>query len=110
MPSTSFVVLTIFGCGVATWLSRVLPFFLLKKFTLSEKLIEFLSFVPVVIMSALWFSGLFEQNLGHLPKINFPELLASIPTVISAVISKNLLVIVLVGMTSLALLRLIGLG
>ncbi|KRM79096.1 hypothetical protein FD36_GL000886 [Fructilactobacillus sanfranciscensis DSM 20451] len=66
---------------------------------------EFLSFVPVVIMSALWFNGLFVQHLGHLPSLNIENLLASIPTVISAIISKNLLVIVAVGILSLAIIR-----
>lgn len=108
MPSFNFVLLTIIGCGIATWTSRVLPFFLLKRMKLSDKVVEFLSFVPIVIMSALWFSGLFEQDLGHLPSINVPELIASVPTVISAIVSKNLLVIVLVGMVSLAVIRMIA--
>lgn len=107
MLSFNFVLLTIFGCGLATWLSRVLPFWALRKVNLSPKVVEFLSFVPIVIMSALWFENLFHQNLGHLPTIDYPNLLASIPTVISAIISKSLLVIVVVGIISLAVVRLI---
>ncbi|WP_429970298.1 AzlD domain-containing protein [Fructilactobacillus sp. Tb1] len=107
MPSFEFVLLVIIGCGIVTWLTRVIPFILLKKFELPISFVEFLSFVPVVIMSALWFSGIFVQHLGHFPSVNVENLLASIPTVISAIISKNLLVIVAVGIISLALIRLI---
>ena len=105
MLSFKFVLLVIVGCGLVTWLTRVIPFILLKKFELPISFVEFLSFVPVVIMSALWFNGLFVQHLGHLPSLNIENLLASIPTVISAIISKNLLVIVADGILSLAIIR-----
>ena len=105
MLSFNFVLLTIVGCGLATWLSRVLPFWVLRKVKLSPRVIEFLSFVPIVIMSALWFENLFHQHLGHLPTIDIPNFIASIPTVISAIISKSLLVIVVVGIISLAIVR-----
>ncbi|WP_125771291.1 AzlD domain-containing protein [Companilactobacillus furfuricola] len=105
MLSFNFVLMTIVGCGLATWLSRVLPFWVLRKVKLSPRVIEFLSFVPIVIMSALWFENLFHQHLGHLPTIDFPNLIASVPTVFSAIISKSLLVIVIVGIISLAVVR-----
>jgi Predicted membrane protein len=106
MPSTEFVLWTIIACGVATLLSRILPFVLLKKFNLPAKVVEFLSFVPITIMAALWFEGLFKQNLGHLPTINYENLIASIPTVLTAILTKKLLLIVVVGIISLALVRL----
>ena len=106
MSSSNYLFLTIGGCGIATWLSRVLPFILLKKFTLPKAVVEFLSFVPIVIMSTMWFSNLFTAQPGQLPKINMEYLIASVPTLVSAVISKSLLVIVIVGIASLALLRL----
>lgn len=105
MPSISFIVITIIGSGIVTWLSRILPFWILRKVKLSPKIIEFLSFVPIVIMSALWFENLFHQHLGHLPSIDMPNFLASVPTVLSAIISKSLLVIVIVGIISLAVVR-----
>lgn len=106
MPSFNFVLLTIIGSGLLTWLGRVSPFLILKRFNLSPRVIEFLGFVPIVIMSALWFENLFIQHLGHLPSINWPNLIASVPTLISAVVLKNLLIIVIVGVVSLAILRL----
>ena len=75
--------------------------------SLPQIVVEYLSFVPVVIMSALWISNLFIQNLGHLPSVNWNNLLASIPTVLAAFLTKNLLVIVLVGVFSLAFIQII---
>ena len=92
---------------MVTWLTRIIPLVLLKKFDLPKPVIEFLSFVPIVIMSALWFSSLFNQRLGELPTINYENLLASLPTVLSAYLTKNLLVIVATGMVTLALIRLV---
>ncbi|WP_334351785.1 AzlD domain-containing protein [Companilactobacillus sp. HBUAS56257] len=107
MPSTNFIIWTMIFCGLATWLSRILPFVLLKKFTLPPKVVEFLGFVPITIMAALWFENLFHQQIGHLPQVDLPNLLASIPTVITAVLTKKLLLIVIVGIVSLGLVRLI---
>ena len=107
MLSTNHVILTILGCTIVTWLSRIVPFILLKKFDLPKPIVEYLSFVPIVIMSALWFNSLFVQRIGEFPEINYENLLASLPTVLSAVISKSLLVIVVVGIFSLAIIRLV---
>ena len=105
MLSTSYILLTILGCTIVTWLSSVLPFVLLKKFDLPKAVIEYLSFVPIVIMSVLWFDSLFIQKIGEFPQINYENLLASLPTVVSAIISKSILVIVVVGIISLAIIR-----
>lgn len=107
MPTLNFILWTIFGAGVVTWLSRISPFVLLKKFNLSPAVIEFLSFVPITIMAGLWFQEIFMPRSGQLPEINTLNLLASIPTLLSAVISKNLLVIVIVGVLSAAVCQLI---
>ena len=82
-------------------------FHFIKKMSLPKIVVEYLSFVPVVIMSALLISNLFIQHLGHLPSVNWNNLLASIPTVLAAILTKNLLVIVLVGVFSLAFIQII---
>ena len=107
MLSTNYIILIILGCSIVTWLSRVVPFVLLKKFDLPKPVIEYLIFVPIVIMSDLWFNSLFVQKIGKFPQINYENLLASLPTVLSAIISKSLLVIVLVGIISLAIIRIV---
>ena len=105
MLSINYILLTILGCAIVTWLSRIVPFVLLKKFDMPKPLVEYLSFVPIVIMSALWFNSLFIQKIGEFPQINYQNLLSSLPTVVSAIISKSLLVIVVVGILSLAIIR-----
>ena len=105
MLSINYILLTILGCAIVTWLSRIVPFVLLKKFDMPKPLVEYLSFVPIVIMSALWFNSLFIQRIGELPEINYENLLASLPTVVSEIISKSLLVIVMSGTLSLAIIR-----
>ena len=107
MSSFNFLLLTIFSCGLVTWGARVLPFILLKRFTLKKRVVDYLSFVPVVILSSLWFSNIFIQHLGRWPSIDVKNLLASLPTILAAVWTKNLLVIVCVGMLSLAVLNVI---
>ena len=59
-------------------------------------------------MSALWFSSLFEQRIGHLPSLNLPYLFASFPTILAAILTKNLLLIVLVGIASFALINILS--
>lgn len=105
MLSSRTILITIIGCGLVTWLSRVLPIVLLKKIKLSGGVMEFLSFVPIVIMTTLWFSNLFTAHQGQLPELNVEYALATIPTILAAVLSKSLLVIVVVGMATLAILR-----
>ncbi|NVY96468.1 AzlD domain-containing protein [Lactobacillus sp. DCY120] len=106
MAEFEYLALTIIGCALVTWLSRVVPFLLLKKFTLSPAMLEFLSFVPVTIMATLWFNSILIGHPGHLPAFDWLKLAASGPTVLSAILSKNLFVVVIVGVVSLALLRL----
>lgn len=100
-----YVLLVILFSGLVTWLSRITPFVLLKKFTLPKIVVNFLSFVPISIMTALWVESLLVQHLGSLPSLNVENILASVPTVISAVISKNLMIIVIVGVVSLGVIK-----
>ncbi|MGF1919351.1 AzlD domain-containing protein [Enterococcus faecalis] len=102
---SEYIIFTILGCSLATLLSRVAPFLLLKKLNLPRSVLEYLNFVPIVIMTALWISSLFEQRIGKLPELNLPYLLASLPTILSAILTRNLLIIVLVGLVSFAIIQ-----
>lgn len=105
MSLDKYVLLVMLFSGLVTWLSRITPFILLKKFTLPKIVVNFLSFVPISIMTALWVESLLVQHLGSLPSLNVENILASVPTVISAVISKNLMIIVIVGVVSLGVIK-----
>lgn len=105
MQLDSYVLIVIIASGIVTWLSRVTPFVLLKWVVLPPVVVNFLSFVPISIMTALWINSLFIQHLGHFPTLDLANFLASLPTIVSAVISKNLMVIVVVGVISLGVIQ-----
>ncbi|ERL66147.1 AzlD domain-containing protein [Schleiferilactobacillus shenzhenensis] len=107
---TKTVFFAILLSGIATWLIRVLPFILVKRFTLPAWLIDFLSYVPVAILTAIYVESLLTYHAGRWPSVNLPNLLASGPTFLAAIVSKNLLVIVIVGIASMAVLRALGWG
>ncbi|WP_395387384.1 AzlD domain-containing protein [Pediococcus parvulus] len=107
MAITMKVMWAIIGCGLVTWLSRVIPFVLVKNFYLPKWLIRYLSFVPIVIMTALIMENIFTHHAGSLPTVNLDNLLATVPTFIAAIISKSLTVIVVVGIICMALIRLV---
>lgn len=105
MPSFSYIMLVAISTGFVTWLCRVTPFVLLKRFALPKVMLDFLSFVPVAIMSALVFNNMFIQHIGHLPGVNWPNVLAAIPSVLAAILTRSLLVIAIVGVITLAIIR-----
>lgn len=105
---TTKVFITILLAGLVTWLIRVVPFVLVKRFKLPAWLIDFLSFVPVAILTAIFVESLLIYRPGQWPCINIGNLLASVPTFVAAIISKNLLLIVIVGVISMAVVRLLG--
>ncbi|MFT8329341.1 MAG: AzlD domain-containing protein [Oenococcus oeni] len=90
---------------LVTWFSRLLPFLFLKKFKLATWFIDFLSFVPITIISAILFENLLIEKNGQWPNLNFINCLAAIPTLLAGFLSKSLLIIVIVGVISMALLR-----
>ncbi len=104
----SKVLITILLCGLVTWLIRVVPFALVKATTLPKWLLQFLSFVPVAILAAIFVESLLVYHQGQWPSVNTENLLASIPTIIAGVISKSLLVVVVVGIVAMALIRAFG--
>ena len=107
MASTSFVIIAILLGFVVTWIPRVAPFVLVKYRGLPDIVVHFLKYLPVTILFALTLSSLFTSKPGHLPQLNVLEALASLPTLLVAIRTKNLLYAVLTGIVSLALLRLI---
>lgn len=93
------------GCGAVTLLSRVIPFALLKKFHLPAVVIDFLSFVPIAIMTALCCQSLFVAHAGHWATLNLANCYAAIPATLAGILSKSLLVVVVVGIMAMAVIR-----
>lgn len=98
------IIVTILLCGLVTWVPRVVPFILSKKLTFSKKLSEFLSYLPMCILMALFVQGLLVQQTG-LPTFNSENILASLPTIAVGIISRDLMWTVIVGIISMAALR-----
>lgn len=95
----------ILGCGLVTILSRTLPFIFVKQLTMPGWLVNFLSFVPITIMTALCCQSLFIAHAGQLATLNVANCLAAIPATIAGVLTKSLLMVVVIGIMAMALLR-----
>ncbi|WP_243690886.1 AzlD domain-containing protein [Oenococcus oeni] len=51
--------------------------------------INFLSFVPITIISAILFENLLIEKNGQWPNLNFINCLAAIPTLLAGFLSKR---------------------
>lgn len=98
--------LLILGCALVTWLPRVLPFIFVRKMALPNILMRWLAYIPVCILSALVITNLFHST-GKLITINWPVFFSFLPTLIVALWTKSLSITVIVGVVSMAVIRLI---
>lgn len=102
-----YLMVVLIGCALVTWVPRITPFILVKKLKLSQKVLEFLAYVPLTILTALFIQSLLIPQESGLPLINVERLIASTPTIATAILTKNLMWIVIVGILSMGALRLI---
>lgn len=91
---------------LVSWIPRVAPFILVTYKALPKKLLAFLRYLPLAILFSLTLSSLLNEKIGRLPSINALEVIASLPTLIVAYYSRNILYPVLTGILSMALIRL----
>ena len=105
MTVNSTILLTILLCGVVTWLPRILPFVLSKKVTFPKMLNKFLAYIPMCILTALFLQSLLIQQKSGLPLPNGENILASLPTLLVGIITKDLMWTVIVGIITMASLR-----
>ncbi|QMU08036.1 AzlD domain-containing protein [Levilactobacillus suantsaii] len=105
MSLTLFELWVILGCGVVTLLSRTLPFVFVKRLQLPAGVIDFLTFVPITIMTALCCQGLFIAHAGHWATIDWANLYAAIPATLAGILTKSLLAVVVVGIMAMAVIR-----
>ena len=62
MTISLHMLIIILLCGLVTWLTRVIPFILITKIQLSEKVVKWLSFIPITLFTALIIDGVIEQH------------------------------------------------
>lgn len=92
------------GC-IVTVLPRVLPITVLSKVKLNNKVEEFLTYIPISILTALIAVELLIVDNKVSFKGNYLELIAAVPTIIVSIKKNNLLLTVIVGIVSIAVLR-----
>lgn len=86
------------GMGLVTYLPRALPLLYLAHKQLPQWLVDWLSLIPVAILSALLAPSLFTEATPRSLDVGKLELLAAIPTLIFALKTRSLGGTVLVGM------------
>lgn len=92
---------------MVTAVPRVLPLILLSRITLPEWVNRWLGYVTVAIIAALLTQSVIVPD-GHIAlSAKNLALLAVIPTLLVAIKTRNLIVTVLGGIATMALLRLV---
>jgi branched-subunit amino acid transport protein len=84
--------------GLVTYLPRWLPLLYLAHRRLPKGLIDWLSFIPVAILSALLAPILFTDSASRSLELGKPEFLIAIPTLLFAWKTKSLGGTVVLGM------------
>ncbi|HLR18440.1 MAG TPA: AzlD domain-containing protein [Staphylococcus sp.] len=108
MTTTLYMLTIIILCGIVTWLTRIIPFLLISKIQLSEKVVKWLSFIPITLFTALVIDGVIEQQEGMMGySLNIPFIITMIPTIIIAFISRSLTITIIGGILIMAILRLV---
>ncbi len=102
------IFLTIVGMGVATYLPRLLPIWVLSRRTLPPLVVAWLRFVPVAVLAALLVPGLVMPEEQFDLSFNNLYLWAAVPAILVAWRTRSFFGTVLVGMGVVALLRWLG--
>ncbi|NEU26830.1 AzlD domain-containing protein [Paenibacillus polymyxa] len=103
------VLYIIVGGMIVTAIPRIIPFIVLQKLTLPKPVLQWLSYIPICIFTALVMENLLVRTETSVT-LNGQVLIAVLPTLITALWSKNLLATVVVGIVSMAVVRLLWLG
>jgi branched-subunit amino acid transport protein len=97
----------ILGAAIVTFIPRVLPLVVLSRIQLPNWALRFLSQIPVAVMAALLAQELLKVNDQHMPIWLNVKLLAFIPTLLIAILTRSLLGTVIAGILSMMLVRFI---
>ncbi len=100
------VLVVILGMGVVTIACRMLPFMILGKIPLSPAAAAWMRYVPIAILSSVVTPQLFLTSTPGITEstLNLP-LIAALPTALVGIFTRNLLMSVFIGVSSMALLR-----
>ena len=104
MTTSIAMILLIMGCAFVTWLPRILPFVLVKNIEIPDIVLRWLAYIPVCILSALVIESFFEKQ-SQIVTIQWMNVVAFIPTLLIALITKSLSKTVIAGVLTMALIR-----
>ncbi len=86
------------GMGIVTYVPRALPLMYLAHKKLPQWLVDWLSLIPVAILSALLGPSLLANTSTRSLQLGKPELFVALPTLIFAIKTRSLGGTVLIGM------------
>ncbi len=95
------------GMALVTYLPRFLPLFILSRIKIPRLLITWLGYVPVAVLSALVVPGVLLSEEVFFLSLKNHYLLASLPTFLVAIKTKNMLGTIFTGMAAIFLLNFI---
>lgn len=95
----------ILGASLVTFIPRVLPLVLLSRVQLPGWALKFLNHIPVAVMTALLAQDLLADGNGLAPVWGNVKLLAFLPTLLAAIITRSLLGTVIAGIASMMALH-----
>jgi branched-subunit amino acid transport protein len=97
-------VLLFLGMALVTYLPRFLPLYVLSRVKIPRLFIVWLKFVPVAVLAALVAPGLLMAEGQLFLSWQNSYLLASLPTFIIAIKTKNMFLTILVGLACIYLI------
>ncbi|MDO7786280.1 AzlD domain-containing protein [Desulforamulus aquiferis] len=99
------VLLLIIGMMLVTYIPRMMPLAILSRINISKGVLNWLSYVPVAVLSALLAPEILLKD-GQLA-INLANtyLIAAIPCFMAGIYTKNIFLTVVTGMVSVVLLN-----
>ncbi|OBZ15182.1 MULTISPECIES: AzlD domain-containing protein [Bacillales] len=100
------LLLVILGCALVTFVPRIAPFVLIRNLRLPQPLLKFLNYIPICLLTALIVQGVLVKS-GSGVSIDWHTLIIIIPTLLIALKTKSLLLTVLAGIVSAAIVRFI---
>jgi len=93
------------GVSLVTLIPRVLPMVLFSRINMPEWLLAFLRYVPIAVMTALLAQAVLTEDEEWIPLQDNLNLLALVPTLLAAVLTRSLLVTVLTGIGAMLILE-----
>ncbi|MBE1555974.1 AzlD domain-containing protein [Sporosarcina limicola] len=102
--NTTLLLVILLG-ALVTFIPRSLPLLVLSKMNIPEPIVKWLEHIPVAVMAALFIQEIAVPNDEFGYVVGNLRLLAALPTLLVAFITKSLLFTVLIGVVTMTLLR-----